>query len=106
MKRAGGVTASGVISIVGSLLTILLGIGLILMTVTIRSNPLPSGAAPPVDVTKILVIESIALLGLGVFGIVCGISLLMLKNWARISFLVFSGLLGSFSVMGLFGTFV
>ena len=107
MKRTGGVIASGVISIVGSLLTILLGIGLILTTVAIRTNPLPTqAAAPPVDVTKILLTESIALLGLGVFGIVCGMSLLRLKNWARISFLVFSGLLGFFAVMGLMGTFM
>jgi hypothetical protein len=74
MKRAGGVIASGVIGIVGSLVTILLGISLVVAAVSMRSHPLPQGAAPtPVNVTKVLVVEAIVLCGFGIVGIVSAV---------------------------------
>ena len=107
MKRAGGVVASGVVSIIGSLLAILIGLGLILATIAMRATPLPAGAAaPPINVGTVLVVEAGFMFGFGVIGIVSAIGLLKLKNWARISFLVFAGLLGAFSIMGMLGTFV
>jgi hypothetical protein len=104
MKRAGGVTASGVIGILGSLLTILFGIMLAVTSMSIRAHPLPAAAAtPPFDVTKVLIVESIVLFGLAILGIVCSIALLKLKNWARVSFLVFAGVLGGSSIMSVIG---
>jgi hypothetical protein len=104
MKRAGGVTASGVIGILGSVLTILFAMVLAGTSVAIRSRSLPAGAAtPPFDVSKVLIVESIVLFGLAIFGIVCSIELLKLRNWARISFVVFAGVLAGSSIMSIFG---
>lgn len=104
MKRAGGVTASAVIGIIGSLLTILLGIVLAATSMAIRAHPLQGAAVtPPFDVSKVLIVESIALFGLAILGMVCAIALLKLRNWARVSFLVFAGVLGGCCVMSVIG---
>lgn len=106
MKATGRVIASGVIGIIGSLLTVLLAILLALTAFTFTPTPeLPDGIArPPIPVTTVLVVQAIVLFALGVWGFISAIGLLKLKNWARISFLVFAGLLSAVSVMGMIGT--
>jgi len=106
MKRSGSVTASAIISIIGSLGTLLLGIGLVISAIVARSNPqLREGAgSAPFDVTIVLLVEGGVLLAFGVFGIVSAIGLLRLKNWARICFLIFGGLLCAFSIMAVIGS--
>ncbi len=107
MKPTAGVIASGVIAILGSLLTVLLGLGMIASWFTMRSAQLPEGvAAPPFNVATFLIVESVILCGFGVFGIVSAIALLRLKKWARVSFLVFGGLLCAFSIMAMIGSAV
>ncbi|HEY1308451.1 MAG TPA: hypothetical protein VGF24_33105 [Vicinamibacterales bacterium] len=105
MRRTGGVIASGIIAIVGSLVTILIGILLVVTVSGMRANPLPAGSpTPPINIPRVLIAEAVVLVGFGIFGIVSAIALFMLKNWARISFLVFACLLALFSVTGMIGT--
>src|SRR5262245_25081289 len=106
MKRSGSVIASAVISIIGSLGTLVLGIGLVVSAIVARSSPQFREAAgsTPIDLTIVLLVEGVVLLAFGVFGIVSAIGLLRLKNWARICFLVFAGLLCAFSIMAMIGT--
>lgn len=104
-QRSVGVIASGVIAILGSLATILMGFSMFLAWIAMRANP--EAFRPPrnvpypaIDVSAFVLVEGVFCLALGVFGIVCAVTLLRLKNWARISFLVFGGLL-AFYVFGL-----
>jgi len=102
MKRSGGVTASAVIAIIGSALSILLGCIMILGAATVSFSPPPSSIQPnpPVSPVTILLVESIFLIGFGVLGIVSSVALLRLRNWARTSFIVFGGLLCLISAVG------
>src|ERR1700704_2840660 len=107
MKRSGGITASAVISIAGSVVSILFG-GLMVMTAIIsRIRPLPSPASdqPVLTVSPVLMfaIMSIFYVAFGIWGIVSAIGLLRLRNWARICFAVFGGILCFFSLCGAFG---
>ena len=101
MKRSGGITASAVLAIIGSVFTILLGGFAILGALLMRTMPnLPTTAAQPVPPVAFLLAESILFLGFGVWGIASAVGLLRLKNWARVSFLVFAGLLCLVSAFG------
>src|SRR5262245_53344767 len=86
MKRSGSVTASAIISIIGSLGTLVLGLALVVSAIFARSNPqLRAGAgSAPIDVTIVLLVEGGVLFAFGVFGIVSAIGLLKLRNWARV----------------------
>ena len=113
MNKPGGVIASSVIAIIGSLLTLLFGISMVVNWAVLRSNPdvfTQTGNMPmpmsPSAFTVVMLIEAIVFLGLSVVGIVCSIGLLRLKNWARVSFLIFGGLLGFFGLVGVFGSAV
>lgn len=110
MKRSGGVTASAVIAIIGSVLSLLVG-GLVIVAAVMMSStpnlPTPEGQpALPIAPATILLVESILFIGLGALGIACAVGLLRLKNWARICFIIFAGLLCFVSVMGTIGFFV
>ncbi len=101
MKRSGGVTASAVIAIIGSVFTILLGGFAILGALLMRTMPnLPTTPAQPVPPVAFLLAESVLFLGFGVWGIASAVGLLRLKNWARICFLEYAGLLCVFSAVG------
>ena len=101
MNRSGGVTASAVIAIIGSVFAILFGGFAILAALMMRIAPnLP---APPLSPATLLFAESIVHLGFGAWGIASAVGLLRLKNWARICFLVYAGLLCFFSAMGVLG---
>jgi hypothetical protein len=108
MRRPAGITVSGVIAIIGSLLFVLLSIFMIASLRSLPSTPtLPDGRpAPPVNITALLVVEAVVLLGFSIAGIVSAIALLRRRNWARISFLVFAGLLGGFSLVAMIGEVV
>ena len=101
MKRSGGVTASAVMAIIGSVFTILIGGFAILGALLMRTMPnLPTTPAQPVPPAAFLLAESVLFLGFGVWGMASAVGLLRLKNWARVSLLVFAGLLAFFSAIG------
>jgi len=106
MNRSAGVTASAVIGIIGSLISLLFGGLIVLSAVMTRVHPLPvAPGAPvsPIDPALMLAVMSVFYFGFGVWGIVSAIGLLRLRKWARICFVVFGAILAFFSVCGAFG---
>jgi hypothetical protein len=89
-KPSAAVTAAAIIAIIGSVFAVLgtaMGaVGLLLM------SRLPQGPAMPVGVLPMAAAMMIFFLALAVFGILTGIGLLRLRNWARISALVWAGI--------------
>jgi hypothetical protein len=96
MKRPAGVILTGITQILGSLLVLLLSIGMLLMPTLSRNTP--SATAPP-TIPPGITYGVAALYGFfAVLGFLTAIGLLRVQNWARYSTLIFSGLL---VVMGL-----
>src|SRR5436190_21914152 len=96
MNRSAGVTAIAIVTLLGSALAVcvgvLTGVAAFMMP---RSEPAPP-AAPLFAVAIVVYILP------GIWGLLSGIGLLRLKNWARISTIVFGALLilfGGFSVV-------
>lgn len=83
MARSAGVTASSIIALIGSCLTVL-WVGL--MTLAVHAAPIP---VSPGFVKIVLVGSALIGLAAGLWGIASGIGLLRLREWARISMLVF-----------------
>jgi hypothetical protein len=104
MNRSAGVTVIAVLSLIGSALTILMSIFMAVLMVVITSiaaTPERSDfPAPPAFVKIILLFSALMLLLPAIWGIISSIGLFRLKNWARISTIVFSVLL---ILMGGFG---
>jgi hypothetical protein len=91
MKRSIGVTASAIVALLGSLFGLLLGLVTIFaMILGHRKNPEQLGNTPFALVTVLL---AIMYLVPSAWGICTSVGLFRLKNWARISILIFSGLL-------------
>lgn len=91
MHRSAGVTASAVVVIAGSAFTILLG-ALALAGSAVLSKSTPP-ANVPFNLGSILIVEAILIFAFGAWGLASGIGLIYLKQWARISLLVFAGFL-------------
>jgi hypothetical protein len=89
-KPSSAVTAAAIIAILGSafaVLGVLMGVfGLLLV------SRLPQGPALPAGVLPVATAMMIGFLALAVLGIFTGIGLLRLRNWARISALVWAGI--------------
>jgi hypothetical protein len=93
MKRSTGVTVIAVLSLIGSILTLLMGIVLALLMLFASapsSNDLPGS---PMFFKVIIVGVVLIYLLLALWGILTSVGLLWLKNWARVSIIVFSVLL-------------
>src|SRR5215831_20883735 len=91
MHRSTGVPASAVLVIVGSALTLLCA-AMMLFGSAFESKSNPAANAP-VDLGTILTVEAVVVFGFGGWGLASGIGLLYLKQWARISLLIYAGLL-------------
>ncbi len=94
-QRSAGITASAIVAILGSLGTFLfaalMGLNAVVMSGSPAAAPLPNQpAVPPI---ALFVAMAVLYCGLGAWGIASAVGLLMLKNWARRSFLIFGGLL-------------
>jgi len=91
MKRSTGVTVIAILSFVGSGLTILVAIAMAMIRPWSRaSNDLPGS---PVFFKAIMVGVVLFYSFLALWGVLTGIGLLRLRNWARASVVVFSTLL-------------
>ncbi len=89
-KPTASVTAAGVVAIVGSVLVLL---GTALAAIAFLTVPISQAAPQFPSFARNLAVGSMALFaGLAVFGVFTGIGVLRLKNWARISMLVWSGI--------------
>jgi hypothetical protein len=95
MKRPAGVTISAIVVFIGSGLTLLSGVLTILAFAV-----MPSDSTPALTRDAGLIM-SVFMLGLAAWGIATGVNLLHVREWARISMIVFSGLLLVMAVPGL-----
>jgi ABC-type antimicrobial peptide transport system permease subunit len=96
MKRPAGVTIAAVVVFIGSGLALLSGTLMILGVAV-----MPATDATPAFTRYAGLIMSIFMLGFAAWGIATGMNLLRLREWSRISMLVFSGLLLVMAVPGL-----
>jgi hypothetical protein len=92
MKRSVGVTVIAVLSLLGSILTLLMGLLLVLIMVFV---PIPTKNLPgsPMFFKVILLLSSLMYILPAIWGIVTSVGLFRLRNWARVSTIVFSALL-------------
>jgi len=93
MKRSAGVTVIAALALVGSAVTLLMGV---LTLVIMMFAPIPAaaqGSVPQAFMKGIFFVLSLMYLLPAVWGLATGIGLIRLKNWARISTIVFSVLL-------------
>ncbi|HEX8765911.1 MAG TPA: hypothetical protein VF740_12160, partial [Candidatus Acidoferrum sp.] len=101
MRRSTGITISAAVVIAGSAFTFLCG-ALMLLGSAVMSK---SGHAPnvpvPVDIGSILIGEAIFVFAFAGWGLATGIGLIYLKRWARISILIFAGILAFFSLFSI-----
>jgi hypothetical protein len=102
MRLSAGGIASAIIAIGGSVVSLLFG-GLMLFTLIAARVPPPGQPAPPIPMGLILGVMIGLYWGFGIWGIVSAIGLLRLRNWARICFAVYGGILAAFSLSGVFG---
>lgn len=96
MKRPASVTIAAVVVLIGSVFT-LLSAAFMAFAYTV----LPAAASTPAFTRDAGLIMSVFMLGLAGWGIGTGANLLQLREWARISMIVFSGLLLVMGVPGL-----
>lgn len=90
MARSVGITATAVVALIGSALTILFGALAILGSFAMSLRPMPN--APP-HLGYVIIVEAVFAFGFGGWGIASGVGLIRTKEWARISIIVFAALL-------------
>jgi len=93
MKRSVGVTVIAVLSLVGSLLTLLMGILMAVALAVMPATPPAEFPVPPMFLKAMLLVVVLIYLMAAAWGIATSIGLLNLRNWARLSIIVFSVLL-------------
>lgn len=93
MKRSIGVTVITILSLIGSALTFALGIVMLVVMVLAPASSSNQFPGSPLLFKMVLLFSSLVYLLPAVWGIVTGIGLWRLKNWARISIIVFAVLL-------------
>ena len=99
MRLSAGGIASAVIAIGGSIVSLLFG-GLMIFTLMAAVVPPPGQPAPPIPMALLLGVMIGLYWGFGIWGIVSAIGLLRLRNWARICFAVYGGILAASSLFG------
>jgi hypothetical protein len=88
-RTPGSVTAVGIVAILSSAIVLL---GALLTAAAIVFIPVPSnGPALPDSLRYVTAGIMVFVVGLAVFGVFTGVGLLRLKNWARISALIWAG---------------
>jgi hypothetical protein len=110
MTRSAGVTVNAVVALLGSVLTMALGALMLFgMVFALRSAPVEPPKdfpLPAVYLKALMMLMPLFYVLPAIWGICTGIGLLRLKNWARISIIVFGGLLAFFGVFGAFGALI
>ncbi|HEY0701766.1 MAG TPA: hypothetical protein VGD60_03270 [Candidatus Acidoferrales bacterium] len=94
MQRSPGITVSAVLIFVGSGLTLLVALLAALSIALLHATKSPQG--PP---SSVIGLSAFFYLGLSAWGIASGVSVLRLREWARISVIIFA----AFLALGAFG---
>ncbi len=101
-KPSASVIIAGILAILGSLLAMLgLGLGLMGLYLTPVSTTRPEAPPIPPFALTAATIMFVVMFFVAAFGIFTGIGLFQLKNWARISALVWAGISAFFSALAL-----
>ncbi|MGO8796663.1 MAG: hypothetical protein ACLQLC_17710 [Candidatus Sulfotelmatobacter sp.] len=94
MKRSAGVTVVAVLSVIGSLLMCAMGILMVAVAfIASAAHSKPAEFGSPTVFKGLLLVSSLFYFLPGIWGILTSIGLWRLKNWARISTIVFAVLL-------------
>ena len=101
MGRSVGVMVSAVLSMVGSLLALAVGLLAAMGLHLAPPQPPPESQLPPEFFKTIMLLVPFVYILPAVWGIVTSIGLFMMKSWARISIIIFAALL---TMGGFFGT--
>lgn len=105
-NRSAGVTTIAILALIGSALLLAMA-GLIAVAMIAAPTPPPNDAQLPPTFFKVIRIIAPLIYALpAVWGIVTAVGLLQLKNWARISTIVFSVLLIVFGAFGMLTSMV
>jgi hypothetical protein len=98
MARSVGVTVSAVVVFVGSAFSLLCGaMSIVGSLVTLNPREGRGGVA---NIPLVLAVEAVFFFGFGGWGLASSVGLIKTKEWARISLLVYAGILVFFSVIG------
>ena len=97
MERSGGVTFSATVVLIGSSLTILLG-GLMVLG-SLWAPSANQATNLPVSIGYVLTAEAIVFFGFGGWGIASGVGLIQLRQWARVSVMIYAAILLFVSVI-------
>jgi MFS family permease len=98
IKRFTGITVSAVVAILGSIVSILLGFLMVIGWVAMRTAPpAASQPVPPIPPVATLAVLAMVYCAFGAWGIASAVGLLLRRNWARLCFVIFGGLLAFFS---------
>src|SRR5712672_2080606 len=93
MPRSTGVTVISILSLLGSVLTLALGLLVLVVTIFVPSGQTPQFPGSPAMFKAFMAAASLAYLLPAIWGAATAIGLWKLKSWARISMIVFSVLL-------------
>jgi hypothetical protein len=104
VKRSAVITVSAIVAILGSIASILFGVLMILTSVVRPASPLPNEPVSPIPPVVALSIMATFYCAFGAWGIASAVALLRLKNWARLCFVIFAGLLAFFSLCTVAGS--
>jgi hypothetical protein len=111
MKRPFGVIFSAVLLILGSLLQLLMALGMALSGVVLRQQTgsgglpgAPTAAPMPGWMPAVMYALCVFFAALAAWGILTAVGLIRLSRWARYSILVIGGLLAFFGLISLLGT--
>jgi hypothetical protein len=96
-KPSGGITASAIIAILGSVVAILFGGLMALSGLAGRGSAAAGPPDPRLPSIAVIAIMAGLEFGFGAWGIASAVGLLLLKKWARLCFVIFGGLLAFFS---------
>lgn len=90
-----GVTLSAVVCLLGSAVTVVIGVGVLVASFGLPPSVPASMVAPPADSARVMLTSAVMLTVLAALGIATGIGLLKLRPWARTSILVFGGVMAA-----------
>jgi len=101
-RPSASVVAAGIVAILGSCLAIL-GFSLALIGIALIPST-PAAHQLPAAVRTMTMVMLVLFLGIAVFGVLTGVGILRLKNWARISAMIWAGITAVFGSLVLLFT--
>lgn len=99
-RPSAGIIVIAILALIGSALVLLMGLVMLAIPWITPIPQTPNAPFPPGFFKVMMALMSLFYLGLAVWGIVTSIGLFRLKEWARISMIVFSVLLIAISAFG------